>query len=297
MAEQNDSEARGYGSDDNPLSGLVKTYIDEQVKNAVKQHAEPSPKRKKWRNSWRAASPLTKASMMLAAGVAVATIGYTIAAWRTLKVMKEISKDSSAQTAQLIDAANQIKSAAWQFKGSTQGIDGNLGNAVVTLQTQADNSKKSLQASIDNFHLDQRAWVGINEIATPPQIHPGLNLAPTIFASNTGKTPAFHVVDRSGWAMLTVSEHYDPATRLLSIAPDQQGVISPNGGRQFVGTPHTITQSESDAINAGTSVVYVFGEITYEDSFHGRHRTKFSLKMQKSTTWAYRTDGPYNDEN
>lgn len=118
-------------------SPFLKAYVDQQIQNAIKEYEQSQTKVKKWRNSWRSASPITKGSFSLTAGIAVATIAYAIIAWSQLRAMREISQDTGQQTQQLIDAANQLKQAAWQFEGSAQGIDGNIGNAVEKLNLQA----------------------------------------------------------------------------------------------------------------------------------------------------------------
>lgn len=211
-----EQDRRSNGEEDTdikPLSTLIKAYIDQQIQDAIKKQEEALPKKKKWRNSWRATSLITKASLFLSLAAVAATIAYTIAAWRTLVVMRQISTDSSAQTAQLIDAANQMKAAAWGFRGSAQGIDGNIGSAVGKLQLQVDQIKRSADAAKTasdtakrqlaltekQFEIAERPMVSVT-----PQItkfewsedsagQTTLNLEYQIIAVNTGPLPAMEV--------------------------------------------------------------------------------------------------------
>lgn len=63
--------------------------------------------------------------------------------------------------------------------------------------------EKSLQANIDQFHLDQRAWVGITDARSSfKEIGDKLRVEPTIEIRNTGKTPAI----RMSWDIISRHE-------------------------------------------------------------------------------------------
>lgn len=208
MTEQNDADQGEGESQVERLPVHIKTYIHQEVQNAIRQQNEFQSKRKKWRNSWRTASPITKVSLVLTALVAFATVANAVNAWLQLGAMKAISSDNTQQTQRLIDAANQIKAAAWDFKGSAQGIDGNLGNAVAELQSQVEkmdasrkstdkNSAANLQATIDSFHREDRAWVGI-ENAIPLDYSPdtsshSVNMVVAFTLKNYGRSAAERV--------------------------------------------------------------------------------------------------------
>lgn len=174
---------------------IVEARVNEQIQEAINKHDASQSKVKKWRNSWRSASPITKGSFILTAAIALATIAYALTAWRTLGAMRQISSDSSTQTQKLIDAAQQMKDAAWQFKGSAEGIDGNLGNAVAKLQGQVDQMKAQTSATEDAFYWEQRPWVAVQL----PEVSPSAvgvrssSLSSALvrpIVHNTGRTPA-----------------------------------------------------------------------------------------------------------
>jgi hypothetical protein len=89
--------------------------------------------------------------------------------------MRQISSDGAAQTQKLIDAASQMKDAGWDFKGSAQGIDGNLGNAVGKLQGQvdqtsraADAAKSAAKTAQSAVELSNRPWLKIDHQILSP---------------------------------------------------------------------------------------------------------------------------------
>jgi len=196
----------GEGPNPEPLSDYIKAYIDQQVQTAIKEQEEMLTRKKKWRNSWRSASPITKVSLLVSFAALASTIAYTIAAWRTLVVMRQISSDSSQQTNQLIDAATQMKTAAWQFKGSAEGIDGNLGDAVDKLNIQATHLANNVtqtgrlataaEKSNANVIAADRPWIGLESpilmSAVSGQPPEKVEFKTTI--KNFGHSPAFNVI-------------------------------------------------------------------------------------------------------
>lgn len=138
---------------------VLKAYIEQQVQIALKQYEDSQPKRKKWRNSWRSASPITKGGLILTSFVALATIANAIVAWRTLDAMKSISADNTQQTQKLLDSANQIKNAGWVFSGAAIGINNANWGAVGKLQAQVDQVRRSADASREALHISQRAYI------------------------------------------------------------------------------------------------------------------------------------------
>ena len=133
------------------------------------------------------------------------------------------NRGTGHQTDQLITAAGVSAYAAQQnvlasrnFADSAKGINRGVSDAVERLQTQANaielaretseaSSQTSLQATIDNFHQEQRAWVGLTPLKSTidPRVDPkmfidgsGAPVKPLQEAYgiiNTGKTPARYV--------------------------------------------------------------------------------------------------------
>jgi hypothetical protein len=111
---------------------------------------------------------------------------------------------------QNVAASQRNATAAERFSQSAASINEGVSGAVGKLQFQAEkmdasrlsseaDSRKALQATIDNFHQEQRAWVGIEIIlqSIDPKESFGANSIQFAHASvnlrNTGKTPALNV--------------------------------------------------------------------------------------------------------
>jgi hypothetical protein len=88
------------------------------------------------------------------------------------------NRSTSQQVDKLIGAATQIQTAAGSFSTSAADINTGVGNAVVKLQGQVDQIRRSanasarqvqstnasVQVSKDSMYLEQRPWVGIEVI-------------------------------------------------------------------------------------------------------------------------------------
>jgi hypothetical protein len=146
--------------------------------------------------------------------MAFGTLFYAAAAVVQIHLLDRSSEESSLQTDQLIIAAKinalatkDNAAAAQSFAASAQKINEGIGDAVIKLQAQADametarrstdtGAQNALQAAIDNFHQEQRAWVGIDIIPAPidPKAGGIINQASvTVVAHNSGRTPALGV--------------------------------------------------------------------------------------------------------
>src|ERR1035441_386132 len=97
----------------------------------------------------------------------VATQGAVDVASRTLTE----TQSSNARQATLADQARKDANAASEANRQDSG--------------------RALQATIDNFHQDQRAWVGPNGVTGVPTV--GQPFSITVRYINTGKTPALHL--------------------------------------------------------------------------------------------------------
>jgi hypothetical protein len=145
--------------------------------------------------------------VLFTAVLTLVAIEQGILAWQN-------SQSSTAQMGKIIDAANRIEDAADSFSGSASHINNGVSDAVTKLQTQADelerarrssesNSERALNATVDNFRLDQRAWLEIR-LSTPRDGDTaGLKTGDSAplsderihsLITNSGKTPAKDIV-------------------------------------------------------------------------------------------------------
>lgn len=206
-------EARPTGSISAPTSNAV--GAENRLDAAPASSVNGATGFKKWLGHLWSRDPDRQLELILALAIAFfALCQLVVTMMNNYGTSKQVDK-IIATAGGIRDSANQMQRAAWDFKGSAQGIDGNLGNAVAQLEVQAKNidmarqsteksAKASLQASIDTFHKDQRAWVGFTSLRTAPdsalnRVSIGVNFQHlSAQFINTGRTPALNVKVISG---------------------------------------------------------------------------------------------------
>jgi hypothetical protein len=221
----------------------------------------------------------------------VATLGNLAVGVVQFVNFRQNSKESGRQIDRLIDAANRIDDAADSFSRSSSSISGGVQDAVSKLSLQAQRvedarvssvqqSQKALDATIEQNHLDQRAWVGIG------QPHFVVNeVDPYHFeieARNVGKTPALGVSSRSG-------EFYSPSPMELKDIhylnpPSINGTMFPTGNVILIWQSEGITNHsrEITGFRGGDLKMFFYGEVTYKDVFGHRHFTHFCVSVDKN---------------
>jgi len=159
----------------------------------------------------------------------------------------------------------------------------------------AHNAEKSLNATQDSFRLDQRAWVGAIEAMSPQHLAVGQKATLGWLITNSGKTPAPNVSDKiASWAFLTEQPFY-PVWSPLTSAPSVT-VIQP-GMKVSMWTPPQLRENAEANINRlknRDEILYVYGEVAYDDIFHQRHCTHFCGYVAPDLT-TINSCGTYND--
>jgi len=202
----------------------------------------------------------------------------------TKKTFEEVQKGST-DTQKLVeaagkqaDAASKSADAANRFATSAEGINTQTKLAVDKFdrmaraaESNAAQSKRSLDAAIEQSHSDQRAWVALSPSA--PLVD--LNKPPmaSFTVVNSGKTPARKVIIR-------VWLNFFP--KMLSILPGgieptetSVGVIFPGGRGDSnivpnINAPISLTNPGID----GTWYAYAWGHVEYLDVFGKPHNTQ-----------------------
>jgi hypothetical protein len=148
------------------------------------------------------------------------------------------------------------------------------------------------------LRLDQRAWVGVTNIANI-SIEDGKSPAFSVIVSNSGRTPALHTrvhigiepTDTSNLAFFVPVDPVPPTREsVVAIQPNQATVISAPPDAPPIPTSYI------QALKAGTGTAFVYGVITYEDIFGTPHRTTFcALIVPDLHNWQWYSD--YNEAN
>lgn len=142
-------------------------------------------------------------------------------------------------------------------------------DAVREARLNRQQSQRDLDATIDQFHLDQRPWVYVSQFQLsaepeaskePPKI--------TIALSNSGKTPAINL--RSVYE--TFSSPVDPPFKDLKTSePIPVGVLPPGVSSLLIGTEPinsvVRTPGHLPGYNVGKNFIYIHVKITYTDMF------------------------------
>jgi hypothetical protein len=206
--------------------------------------------------------------MTWATGVmALATIGIGILAyfqWR--------------DSGKLNDAATKAAAAADKFQGSAAHLETIIGTAQGDMQTMADSSKKSIQATQNSIRLDQRAWVVLRGIEGIPQLDQPWSLK--VYFINTGKTPARNVRlscnAEPANSEANASFHETPYERRTLYPPNDPG---PYCELFPINTP-TVTQPVLNVFANKTVTILVYGSLIYDDVFKAHHWMTFCRVMQ-----------------
>lgn len=143
--------------------------------------------------------------------------------------------------------------------------------AVIEARRNRIQAEKSLNATIEQFHLEQRAWITVasiklNILAEDQPISIRLNVA------NTGKIPA----------ILTTARYTIRINPTIDF-PDTAGYKPvPSGAMVTPGIPiaadctgHKLVQAEVNAIKTSSAFLYIYGYFNYRDAFRNDRTTGY----------------------
>lgn len=162
----------------------------------------------------------------------------------------------------------QQSNAQQRLDNSASALD-----AKTIADRNAAQADKSFQSTIDNFHQDQRAWVGLDTIEGQPILSKPFKI--DIKLRNTGHTPAKKVLIYSFYEPLLIGSGKEITTSGEN-EPRNLGLIQPGATPGFLIDPQPskiVEQADIDRLSKYT--IYVHGTITYEDVFGGHHWTTY----------------------
>lgn len=199
--------------------------------------------------------------------IAVATVVIAVA---TVFTYLEVHSGSS-QTDKIINADERIAAAM-------EGV-----------VAQANNS---LNTTIEQEHLNQRAWVAVDSIGGPVELNKPLVI--DVVFRNSGRTPARNVILRTAEGWVEKGEKF--TFPLKDSGQPSIGFISPNTTfhREVIATKGQVNQADIDAIKSGEYVIYTSGYITYEDIFSKSHKTTFCMFLLPDLK-SYEACGEHNE--
>ncbi|HUE52115.1 MAG TPA: hypothetical protein VMO80_07245 [Terriglobales bacterium] len=181
------------------------------------------------------------------------TFGIVLLAYMQWREMH----DSGAQTDRIIAADERIATA----------MEGVVGQG-----------KKSLDATIEQNRLDQRAWVGPTTVSTfELKADQSIPVIGVTFRNN-GKTPALKF---GSHVALNASKKGDPFHPIYHHAGSRPSidVLQPNGELVLNTNPSSnkLTEQNIRDIRNGDLLLYLFGKGNYDDIFGVTHHVTFCM--------------------
>jgi len=178
--------------------------------------------------------------------------------------------------------------AYWQLNATNRAINiSESANAISTESLRVSQesyriSEESMRISgessniaINNFHLDQRAWIGFKG-ARLISFDSGKPLKVAVSFANTGKTPALksriEAMSIVGHKSMDIGRfNFDKARRGLKAEPST-AIIFPGGTKSVETATHTDMNEHIFAdLKTGNSVAYIIAKATYSDVFGIQH--------------------------
>ncbi len=170
---------------------------DAQRRETANRHKENSYREKdrtvkqSWLLRFRKSPPHTQTNIVCTAIIMVATIAYVIIAGFQLSAMQgtlaEMKRSGEQSTAQMWSAISNInwmaRSMDWSQKTTQKGI-----------QASDRQSRDALQAAINQFRSEQRAWVGVSPVNLTHPIQDSPIRGISFYTENSGRTPANSVL-------------------------------------------------------------------------------------------------------
>jgi hypothetical protein len=159
------------------------------------------------------------------------------------------------------------------------GAAGAAQDAVHEARLNRQQSQESLNAAIDQFHLDQRAWVGPTNIVLRqiPVPNPIMAVA-TI--TNYGKTPAFKLRARyflrASDTPIDVRQYAKNPIEQMAVQEQRTtNILFPNAHMDLVPSTGSTDALGNQSVGNGRKLLYFFGWVWYSDVFQMPHETRF----------------------
>jgi hypothetical protein len=164
---------------------------------------------------------------------------------------------------------------------------------------QATNTaSRSFNEARNDFRIDERAWIGVSDMLLNKSKAPNpISVQVTVY--NTGKTVARNM---RTWYFLHLDKHTLPNIEEYVERPIERkdgisspSVLFPNRPRYLVPVDR-ISNETRDAVVRGETLLYVIGEIDYDDLFGTTHYTEFCA-IFNSHVQAFTDCDSFNDAN
>jgi len=202
---------------------------------------------------------------------------------------REEMAEAGKQTDKIIAEDRRLADANERL---AKGMTDSVAQAKASLKVTIDQSRKSLDKTIEMSRSDQRAWVGAGDPLVVQFKDSSMRVSVTI--QNFGRTPALNVVPQIHVRSLPASESFAPSLPAKPTDPDTRAALQP--GQKLTLGPNEvppITIDLANEINSGKTCFYAFGEVFYDDAFGEAHCTTFAYMLLPALS-AWRVLDKYN---
>lgn len=226
--------------------------------------------------SEKAPSPYIRWSLLFEFVLVIATcatVGVARSQWKAMEAQSKIMKE------QLLAMSDQTKAAVQQVKIANDALEDSRKSGA----EQTERAEKTLNATLENFRLEQRAWVGIRYIIDDgggygPFLKEGQKFNIKIGINNTGKSLAKNV--KVSLTAQRITTGNDPIKKQTSAKTINIGVIHPDSWTDLIPPSiGVVTASDIENIKNGRHTLYLTGKIIYEDAFKRTHETIFCKQL------------------
>ncbi|WP_353062767.1 hypothetical protein RBB77_15900 [Tunturibacter psychrotolerans] len=232
--------------------------------------------------------------------IAVFTLALVVCAVFQVLIMyaqTQIMTDGGKQTDKLIQASERNAIAAQRFAESAESISDGMQKAAQTLNTQAlllekarlsseKSFKKTLDETKENYRLERRAWIAIEDFELI-SFEPGRNPEATVIFSNSGKTPALNVKAAFlGGTVLPRDANQSQINNIVSKASNAVPgiplpIIGPLGHvAMHPREDRPLPQLAYDKVKSGAYDMYFTGRVEYDDVSTHHQWLTICMKVQ-----------------
>jgi hypothetical protein len=271
-----------------PVKELVPSRWARFVSNVKRKFHERKAKKEIETPTDRAARRTASATVWIAiftvilALVGLITLAEVIGGGRDTRDLAIAAKQQADKMKDMSDAADKIRQAADKMVAQDQRIADNSGKSITK---NAEQGRATLNATIEEYRLEHRAWVSMNGIQTirteadgtmheiqVSQVHSSDKIAMNVHYRNTGSTPAFDVRTAARGVIF-------PTNPTFTDLPSEStpAIVQPSDGVFQTLDWGAVTQTTANEFNS--SFVYVFGRIDYRDAFGVPHWSTFCRRL------------------
>jgi hypothetical protein len=219
MAKQVNPGGGKRGTDEGSMPPAIKEYIDDQIQQSYKRQDDGAPHKKRWKYSWRSASPITRGTFTMAALVCVATIANSVLGRFQLESMNRAYGEMAKQTKTAQDTFSAVDRPYLGVNGITVRFArrDKSGNIIWEERLSKDDVAFSFTIEIKNFGSvpgedfwnDSDAVIGGKKIgaqfdaATTGEVFPGQSV---FFPGHAG--PPYYADIMTKKSILDVRVHF-----------------------------------------------------------------------------------------